>query len=591
MGIRTGEISDKEITAGTSPLTSKQSNNKSVKDLSQLESIHPELRPLVFKSTLHEVICIIVLTLGPCMNAMNQGGLNLALPHVSEYFHIDGSQLSWTINSYSLVTGSTILVMARLSDILGRKRSLVCAFGFYALMSLIQGFMHNAVAFDTLRGIQALGGAAGPTAGAGMIGLFYRPGKRRNRAMACFAAGAPVGFVFGITVSGICTQFISWKAFVFFLAIIYGIFSVIAYFTLPSDELSLKIANAISRAIGGKEMPVNRDWRTSLKLVAQIDYIGAALSIVGIGLFVFALSGSSGASDGWKTPYIIVLLIVGIVIIALFVVWENYAKDPIMPMFIWKYPGFALCMTIVFCGWLNFQGSLSYFVSLDFQNIKKYSAIHTTAAMLPMSVSGVLVNVCAAYILHIIPGQILMIIGMCTFTIAALLWALQPLHITYWAMCFPALTIGVVGADLSYNVGNQYALSAVPPHLKSTAAGIFNVMTQISSSVGIAASTAIVTSQIGSNIESQSPEILHRGYKYAYWFGVGISGLGIILSFFLKIGTSGGHGLKSYLNEKPAAESQLAADANPVAENTTVHGSTDFEKSINNELQINSLSQ
>ncbi|KAK9451896.1 major facilitator superfamily-domain-containing protein [Limtongia smithiae] len=502
----------------------------------------PEARPPVFRSAWHEVACILTLAMAPVMNSANQGAMLLALPTISTYYGIEGAELSWTVTSYSLVTGATMLVMARIADIVGRKRTLLVGFTWYALFSLVAGFMRNNIAFDAMRGIQALGGAASPSAAVGIIGVIYPASRRKNKALATFAAGAPVGFTTGVVLAGICTQFIGWQAIVFFFAILYGILAIVLYFIVPSDEPAF--------------VRVERDLRSALNLLRSLDWLGVVLSFVGLTLLIFSISQSGGTTRGWRTPYIIVLLIVSIALIALFVLWETRVKNPLMPMFIWRYPGFGLCMLTVACGWLDFQGVLVYFASLTFQHIRGYSDILTTAAFLPQSLTGITINVVAAFVMDKIPGRVLMSIAMLGFLVAALLWALQPLDITYWAMTFPALAIAVVGADFAYNVGNQFSLSAVPPHLKSTAAGIFNVTTQLASSIGVAISTAIVTSKIGNDIEHQSREVLHRGYQYAYWFAVAVAALGLVASLFLKVGTQGGKGSKDngeLLIEKPAA--------------------------------------
>ncbi|KAK9476949.1 major facilitator superfamily domain-containing protein [Lipomyces japonicus] len=501
-----------------------------------------EERPLVFRSTTHEVLCIVLLTFAQATNSMNQGALQLALPYISRSFSIQGSQLSWTVTSYSLVAASFLLLMARLSDIIGRKWALNLALLYYAVFALLQGFMKSHIAFDVLRGLQAIGGSVAAPSAMGMLGIIYQPGQRKNHAVAGYAAGAPIGFVSGLVVSGICSQFISWRSILFFLAIVYGILTVLVYFVVPSDEECTRIANHIAKISGETQLQtVNRDWKKIMKTLKKLDYVGVALSIVGLLLFVFAISDSGGAPQKWKTPYIIALLIIGFVTIVSFVLWETYgAKEPLMPMFIWKFPGFALCMLLVFFGWMTFQGVLMYFSPMYFQNIRHYSIILTVAAICPQVISALLVNVFAAFTMHLIPGRILMMTAMSAFTIASLLWALQPLHASYWAFAFPALCICVIGADLAANVIIQVALSAVPPNLKSTAAGIFNVVMQVGGSIGIAASTAIVTSRIGNDIENQSAEILHEGYRSAYWFGLAVSSCGLIGSVFLKVGTQGG---------------------------------------------------
>ncbi|KAK9447550.1 major facilitator superfamily domain-containing protein [Limtongia smithiae] len=537
-----------ECTAATERATvTTMTDEEKVEDTTTTErgsddvDVDPEARPAVFHSTFQEVVCIAVLALAPAMNSANQGSLLIVLPHVGEYFGIEGSQLSWILNSYSLVAGATMLIFARLSDMLGRKRALLTSFVWYAVFSLIEGFVKSDIVFDVLRGLQAFAGAAAAPAAVGILGVIYPEGRRKNRVVAMFAAGAPMGFVLGMTASGICTTFLGWKALLFFLAIVYGVLAVAGAFVIPSDATAFAVANRLVRAAGGKEIvPERRTWRTSMQLLRSLDFIGAGLSFVGLAMFVFALSASGGAAQGWRTPYVIGVLIAGVAIVGLFIVWEHYAKSPLMPMFIWRCPGFAVCMATVFCGWMVFQGGLLYFVPLAFQNIRKYTVLESVLHLLPQNLSGMLTCFVAANIMHVVPGRIIMVIAMVAFLIGALLWATQPYGMSYWAMTFPALIVVPIGCDLAYNVASQFAMSVVPPALKSTAGGVFVVMTQLAASVGVAASTAVVTSQIGNDITGQDAEVLFRGYRSAYWLSVGVAGAGVVLAVMMRgVGTQG----------------------------------------------------
>ncbi|KAK9450071.1 major facilitator superfamily-domain-containing protein [Limtongia smithiae] len=510
-------------------------------DAAGLFAEDPESRPPVFKSALSETVCMMTFFFVPMMNSSNQGAVQLCLTYLSSYFGIEGSELSWTVTSYTLVAGSVFLLVGRLADIIGRKRTLIFAIIWYSVLSLCMAFVKSAIVFDALRGLQALGGAAAPPSAVGIISLIYRPSKRKNHAMAMYAAGAPVGYTIGVVVGGICVEYISWKAVNIFWTILYSLVCLFVWLLVPSDENLIKMSNYLIITGGGTTIqPINKTWPGILIQLQGLDFMGAALSICGMTIFIFSLTSASSAPNGWGTPYIIALLIVSVIFMVIFVLWELHCKNPLMPMYIWKFPGFALCMSVVFCGWLTFQGVLMYYPSLYFQNIRNYSIIKTTAAMLPLAISGILTNVGVALLLHKIPGRVLMFISMICFLASSLLWALQPIDILYWAMPFPALAIVIVGADLTFNVVNHVSLAAVPPNLKSTAAGTFNVVVQLSGAIGLAVSTAVVTSQIGTDITNQDPAILHRGYKCAYWFAVAMSGVGAILSLFQKIGTQGG---------------------------------------------------
>lgn len=101
-------------------------------------------------------------------------------------------------------------------------------------------------------------------------------------------------------------------------------------------------------------------------------------------------------------------MVVGIVLIAVFIWWENRYPYPLMPMSIWLDKDFSLVsnclypyvqftkneqlMIIILLGFLAFP-AMSFFIALYFQNLLHDSALMTAVHMLPMAVSGIIVNV------------------------------------------------------------------------------------------------------------------------------------------------------------------------------------------------------
>jgi hypothetical protein len=310
------------------------------------------------------------------------------------------------------------------------------------------------------------------------------------------------------------------------VAIVYAFVTVIAWFAIPT-------ADDAHAPLEASDPTASRFQR-----LRDLDYAGGFLAVSGMVLFIFALSSWENAPQQWKTPYILVCLILGIALVATFCVYEAYIpKRPLMPMYIWKFPGFGLCMAVIVLGWMNFTGVLTYNVTLYFQDIQNHSPILTTAMLVPMSVSGTLTNVFAGLFLHKISGRILLIVAMVAFTVAALLWSQCEVDTLYWALPFPALIIQVIGADLAFNVCNAHALSAVSKNLQSTAGGVFQTVLQLSTAIGLALGTTVNDSVVPAN---PTPEQSMKGYKASFYFGLGTSAIGIILACFLKIGTQGG---------------------------------------------------
>lgn len=494
------------------------------------EHDHDEIcnkRPAIFKSTFVEVTCILILTLAPAIGTISVGAVQIGLEDMGVAFDInletESGTLSWSIAAFSLTTGSFLLFFGGLADIFGRRIIVLISYIWYAVFCLISGFMHNFVAFCIMRALQGIAGAAAVPAAVGILGVAYKPGTRKNRAMAMFASGAPVGFIIGIIAGGISTQFLSFRAVLYFFAIIYSLAGVVAFFVIPKTDHD------------------HLDWAKAKEGLKTLDYGGTFLTVAGFTLFVFALTQSESAPQGWSTPYIIALLVVGVLLIVAFVVYEAYVPQrPLMPMALWTTSRqFPICMLIMSASWMNFTGTLAYYGTLYFQLIRKASPILTTAYWVPQAIAGILVNVIVAFTLHRIPGHFLMFIATLGFTGAALLWAFIPIDIIYWAMPFPAMILSVVGADISYNVANMLTLTSVPKSMQSSAAGVFNTCLQLSTAIGLAASSVVVSS-----IASRKPQPLSlpdklASYHGGFYFAVGVAGFSLICSLFLRVGTHG----------------------------------------------------
>lgn len=109
---------------------------------------------------------------------------------------------------------------------------------------------------------------------------------------------------------------------------------------------------------------------------------------------------------------------------------------------------------LIFC--LGFMGfaSVTFWISLYMQELKHLSALLVAVQLLPMVVSGTLVNVVCGFVLHKISNKLLMGIGAVGYTAALLTLSFLREDAPYWAFIFPGLILVVVGADIEFNVVN-----------------------------------------------------------------------------------------------------------------------------------------
>ena len=382
------------------------------------------------------------------------------------------------------------------------------------------GFANDPVTLNVLSGIMGLMSASAVPPASGILGAAYeKPSKRKNAAFACFSAGNPLGFVFGTIFGGIAANLFSWRASFWLISIIYLAFTILGFFTIPKDWAD-------------KE-PLN--WES----IKRFDVLGTLLTVSGIGMFSAGISLGDTAPQGWKTGYVLALLIVGIFLMVAFVFWELWFKYPLVPMSIWRDRNFSLSLAILMLGMMAFTPA-SFFIALYFQNIKHTSALGTAVRLLPMVVSGILANVVAGSILHKFSNKLMMGIGAFSYLVACTLLALNRTSDPYWAFCFPAFCIIVIGADFEFNVANMYVMSSMPASKQSVASGIFQTVTKLCMTLGFGISTAIFNSVKQDRSLSSYWDKTTQPYTATFWYSTACAGLSLCLVPFLTIGTQGG---------------------------------------------------
>ncbi|KAF2084390.1 putative transporter [Saccharata proteae CBS 121410] len=477
-------------------------------------------RPEAFKSTFQEMLFVLTATMAIGMSSMLVGAVTVITSRVQKDLNMTTAQVTWISGAASLASGSFLLFFGRVADLFGRKSLFIGSMGLFPVFALAAGFAQTPMQLDVIAGIMGLTSAAVVPPAQGMLGVIYdKPSKRKNRAFACFSAGNPLGFVFGSIFSGIASQLFDWRASFWLLAIIYVLFTAIAVISMPVDH--------------AEKLPLTlQSWK-------RFDLVGTGLTIAGIGMFSSALSLGSDAPQGWKTPYVLVLLILGIVLIVGFVFWEQYVENPLVPMGIWKDRDFSLLISILLLGFLACPIA-SFWLSLYMQNIHHYSALMVAVHLLPMVIGGIIVNIIAGLIMHLVSNKLLMLIGSCSFALSALLLSLQSTDSSYWAFTFPALLLAVVGADLEFNVTNMYVMSALEKGQQSMSGGIYQTVTKLCVTIGLGLSTAIFDAvqkePARSGFNAGDPV---APYAATWYYCAAVSAVAVPLVPFLRIGTQG----------------------------------------------------
>ncbi|KAJ5783548.1 uncharacterized protein N7518_009225 [Penicillium psychrosexuale] len=473
-------------------------------------------RPRCFTSTFQEVLFVLTATMAIGQQSFFQGCIVGVTASIGKDLHMNSAEITWINAGASLTSGAFLLTFGKLADMFGRKMLFTIGMGGFTISLLIAGFATNAIYMDVFSGILGLFAAAVVPPAVGALGATYeKPSKRKNLAFACFSAGNPLGFVGGMIISGVAAHLASWRASFWALAVVYGVFTVLTVWTVPAD--------------GFARTPL------SVQALKQFDILGMALVVVGFAFFSSSLSLAADAPDGWKTGYVLALFIVGFFLLLAFLYWQSVTPHPLMPLWVWRDRNFSLLIGTCCLGFMGFSAT-SFYLALYLQNVKHLSALEITVQLLPMVVSGVLVNVVCGLLLHRVSNKVLTGIGALAYTASFLILSLMKQDATYWAFIFPGLVLVVVGADIQFNVTNMYVMSTLPPSEQSIAGGIFNTVNKLCSNLGLGIATS-VQSSVALRMTASSPAI--QPYLSVYWFAAAASGVSLVLVPFLTIGKQG----------------------------------------------------
>lgn len=352
---------------------------------------------------------------------LTQAGLGIAIAPL----HIIGksfgltrtsSQLSWFPAAYSLTVGTFILFAGRLGDNFGYRRMFIIGWAWYCLWSLLAGIStySDQIFFDICRAFQGIGPAIVLPNGLAILGRAYPSGTRKDMVFSIFGATAPGGYVLGAVFSSLFAEFLTWSWAYYLLAIYCALLAGLTLLVIPKDE-------TVTR-------------RISLEL---FDIWGTITGVTGLILVNFAWN--QAPIVGWSTPYIYVLLIIGIATLVLFFWIEKHATWPLLPLRQLSTQALYV-LACIGAGWGSF-GIWVYYLWQFLQVARNHSPLLSTAEYSPIAISGLCAAITTGFLLSRIPPSFIMLAAMLAFLVGSTLIATAPLSQTYWIQTFIAIII------------------------------------------------------------------------------------------------------------------------------------------------------
>ncbi|EJD54859.1 putative efflux transporter [Auricularia subglabra TFB-10046 SS5] len=511
------------------------------------------------RSTLMTLLLVLACTASVVVGNGSMAMVSISMPIIARDLDIPQSRLQWLASAYSLSSGCLLLLFGRVADLYGRRRVWLVGTLWLAAFSLGCGFAPNDIALDVLRGIAGMSMAATVPASLGILAHSFPPGRTRSFAMATFAAGAPLGAVVGWVVSAPLVQYTerTWRS---------------AFFLMTGLAILVFVLGLLS---------IDRDPPLSQKGSGDrtIDWVGAALVTVGLILLSFSLAQGESAPQGWRTPYIIALLVISPFFIAAFLTWEWYyehrlGRTPLLRIGLWTrgHGTFAVVQAIAFFEFCAFT-AWTFWTTLFYQQLLHKEPVQVMVRFLPMIITGVTLNVIVGLFVAHIPMVYLVVLGTGATAVACLLFAVINEHASYWAFNFPAAILSVFGADFVFASGAIFVARVALPGEQSVAGGLFQTLIQLGSAFGLAISTIAHDAGVRRALHGREDAIIDgdlntaphdaqlQGYRDGFWACFAFAAFAMVLGalFLWRVGIVGDKNPTPTLTEEVVNEKEQPA--------------------------------
>jgi EmrB/QacA subfamily drug resistance transporter len=451
-------------------------------------------------------IIMAIILMGVFMSVLDTNVVNIALPTITQFFHVDVAQSQWVITSYLIVLTSFLLIFGRISEYTGKAKLYIAGFGIFTLSSLACGLSGSIQQLILFRAVQGIGASVALSIDMAILVLAFPPSER-GRAISYLAMTIAIGSVAGPILGGYVVDLLGWQ-YVFLINVPVGILLIMVGLRyLKLDEPKLE--------------KFSMDWAGGATLV---------LSIVSLMLLLGELAQRSNA--GFMELYAAILA----VSLVAFAYVESKQKSPIVDLSLFKIKKFTfsnISTLINYAAFAMFNVVMPFFMqmALGFKpsQIGQMLFIIPIAMAVSAPVSGWLYDRTQKNY-HSVFGMLLMAIALLAVGYFA------PTMTT--AILLTCFAIYGIGNGLFLSTNNSEAMGSLPPHKSSSASSMLATVRNLGNSIGVSMFSIILYMSIAATgvataVTTASPDVLSHAAGNVLMFGGLLCAIGVITTLLV----------------------------------------------------------
>lgn len=442
-----------------------------------------------------------VLMAGVFVAILNQTLLATALPHIMDDLRINANTAQWLTTVFMLVNGVMIPVTAFLIGKFSTRALFMAAIGLFAAGTIICALAPGFSVLLAGRIIQASGaGIMMPLTQTVLFVIF--PVEKRGQAMGIYGLVISFAPALGPTLSGWIVGQYPWRA--------------LFYIVIPIALIDLLLAYFFLRNVTKQTFPT-------------LDILSVILSTAGFGGILYAFS--SAGSIGWGSAPFLLSIGIGAIALVLFIRRQLRLKEPLLEFKVFSYGIFTLSTALSVIVFISMMGSATI-LPIYMQNMHSFTAFESGLMLLPGAIVMGVMNPVTGRIFDAVGGKWLAVVGLSLVTASTFQFTVLTTE-TPFAYLAISHAVRMLGVAMVMMPVTTAGLNQLPEHLIPHGTAMSNTMRQVSGSIGTA---LLVTIMTGTALDASEYGMqgLVRGVNISFMVAGVLSGIGIIMAFFLK---------------------------------------------------------
>ena len=425
--------------------------------------------------------------------------VNVALPSIQRELHAPLSGLQWTVDAYTVVMASFLILAGSTADRFGRRRIFQIGLATFTLGSLLCSLAPGLPWLVAFRMLQAVGGSMMNPVAVSLIANTFTDPRERARAIGIWGGVFGLSIAAGPVLGGLLVDSVGWR----------GIFWV---------NIPVGVAAIVLTALFVPESRAAHARRP--------DPVGQALVITGLAALTYAII--EGPRAGWGSPVILGLFVVAAAAVAGLIVYEPRRREPLLDLRFFRSAPFSGATLIAVSAFAAMGGFL-FLNTLYLQDVRGLSALHAGLYTLPLAVMTLLLAPLSGWIISRRgPRLPLLVAGVAMTAGGLLLTGLTPDTSVAWLMA-AYVTFGIGSGMVNAPITNT-AVSGMPVAQAGVAAAVASTSRQVGQSLGVAVVGSAVASALHGPLRVGLTQASHAGWWIITGCGVAVLLIGLLTS-------------------------------------------------------------